>query len=59
MEDLSGTPRSDEDLQEAIDCITTVIVKHPLVLPLITVNAGTIRDCLIELQERRRKETIE
>lgn len=52
--DMSGQPRSDEELQEAIDCINVVMVKHALVLPVLTVNAGTIRDCLLELQQQRR-----
>lgn len=53
MVDMTGQPRSDEELQEAIDCINEIMVKHALVLPLLTVNAGTIRGCLIELQQRR------
>ena len=56
MIDESGKPRSDEDLQEAIDCINMVMVKHSLVLPILTVHAGTIRDCLLELQQRRNQD---
>lgn len=58
MIDMSGQPRTDEDLQDAIDCINTVMVKHPSVLPLLTVHAGIIRGCLLELQERRKKDEI-
>ena len=54
MIDMSGKPRSDEDLQEAIDCITMIAVKYPTVLPMLTVNVMNIRDCLRELQSRRK-----
>ena len=54
MMDMTGQPRSDEELQEAIDCITTIMVKHSTVLPFLTVHALLIRDCLKELQERRK-----
>ena len=54
MIDMSGKPRSDEELQEAIDCITTVAVKYPTVIPMLTVNVMNIRDCLRELQSRRK-----
>jgi len=53
MVDMTGEPRSDEDLQDAIDCINEIMVKHPLVLPLLTTHAGIIRDCLLELQRMR------
>lgn len=55
MVDMTGQPRSDEDLQDAIDCIKTIMVKHALVLPLLTVHAGIIKNCLEELQQRRRQ----
>jgi len=58
MMDMTGKPRSDEDLQDAIDCITVIAVKHPLVLPMLTVNVCNIRDCLAELQVRRLREKI-
>ncbi|GAJ12168.1 unnamed protein product, partial [marine sediment metagenome] len=54
MVDMTGQPRSDEELQEAIDCVKTVMVKHSTVLPLFTVHALTILDCLRELQNFRR-----
>ena len=56
MIDESGKPRSDKDLQEAIDCINVVMVKHATVLPILTVHAGVIRDCLIELKQRRNQD---
>lgn len=55
MVDMTGEPRSDEDLQDAIHCINVIMVKHATVLPLLTVHAGIIRDCLLELQERRKE----
>lgn len=54
MQDMSGEPRSDKELQEAIDAITTVAVKHALLLPpMLAVNLMNIRQCLQELQVRR------
>lgn len=54
MRDESGQPRSDEDLQEAIDCVKQIMVKQSTVLPLFTVHAGIILDCLQELQTFRK-----
>ena len=54
MIDMSGQPRSDEDLQEAIDVCKQIMIKQPLVLPLFTVHAGIIVNCLEELQMMRR-----
>jgi len=56
MADISGTPRSDEEIQEAIDCVKTIMVKHSTVLPLFTVHALLILDCLRELQSRRQQD---
>ena len=53
--DKTGQPPSEEDLQEAIKCVETIIVKHPLVLPMFTLQAVTIRNCLLELQEIRKQ----
>ena len=50
FEDTTGQPRSDEDLQEAITACKTILVKHSLVLPLFTVHAGIIIECLEELK---------
>ena len=54
MVDKTGQPRSDEELQEAIDCVKEIMTKQPLVLPLFTLHAGIIKDCLVELQNLRR-----
>lgn len=54
MVDKTGQPRSDEELQEAIDCVKTIMVKQPTVLPFFTVHALTILNCLQELQNFRR-----
>jgi len=54
MVDMSGKPRSNEELQEAIDCVKTIMVKQPIVLPLLTVHAGIIVNCLEELKTLRR-----
>ncbi len=54
MIDMTGQPRSDEELQEAIDCVKTIMVKHSTVLPLFTVHALLILNCLEELQHLRR-----
>jgi len=53
MVDMSGQPRSDEELQEAINACKQIMVKHSLVLPLFTVHAGIIVNCLEELQTMR------
>jgi len=54
MVDETGQPRSDKDLQEAITACKTILVKHSLVLPLFTVHAGIIINCLEELQTMRK-----
>jgi len=54
MIDKTGEPRSDEELQEAIDCVKTIMVKQPTVLPFFTVHALLILNCLEELQAMRR-----
>lgn len=56
MVDMSGTPRSDEEIQEAIDAVKIIMVKHSTVLPLFTVHALLILDCLRELQNRRQQD---
>ena len=53
MIDESGKSRSDEDLQEAIIAVRQIMIKQPLVLPLFTIHAGIIFDCLQELQSYR------
>jgi len=52
--DKTGQPRSDEELQEAIDCVKTIMVKHSTVLPLFTLHALLILNCLEELQAMRK-----
>ena len=54
MVDKTGQPRSDEELQEAIDCVKSIILKQPLVLPLFTIHAFDILKCLEELQTMRK-----
>ena len=54
MIDMSGQPRSDKDLQEAIDACKEIMIKHSLVLPLFTIHATDIVNCLEELQMMRR-----
>ena len=51
--DMTGQPRSDEELQEAINCVRTIMVKHSTVLPLFTVHSVLILNCLEELQTLR------
>ena len=55
MIDRTGQPRRNEEIQEAIDAVLQIMIKQPLVLPLFTVHAGIILDCLRELQDRRAK----
>ncbi len=54
MQDMTGKPRSDEELQEAVDCVKEIMVRHSTVLPLFTVHTLTILDCLRELQSVRK-----
>lgn len=56
MVDMSGQPDSDKNLQDAIDCMGTVMVKHATAIPLLTVHSGIIHRCLVELQRRRTRE---
>lgn len=49
--DLTGTPRSDEDLQESIDVLKSIFVNNRLDLPpMLTVMLPTAIECLVELQ---------
>ena len=56
MVDRTGQPRDDEEIDEAINAVEIIVVKYSTVLPLFTIHAGIIRDCLIELKVRRIKE---
>lgn len=51
--DLTGEPRSDKEIAEAIKAIKEVMIKYPLTIPILTVHAGIIKDALEELLERR------
>lgn len=48
--DKTGTPRSDDDLQEAIQVVTKQMTSGTIENPMLTVMLPTIRECLIELQ---------
>ena len=52
--DLTGTRRSDEDLQDAIDVISKLMVKPPMEYPELAVNLMSIRELLAELQALRK-----
>lgn len=52
--DKTGQPRSDEELQEAINAVIEIMVKHSTALPIFTVHALLILDCLKELQQLRK-----
>ena len=54
MLDMTGTPRSDKDIEDAINTIKVVMIKHSFKIPILTVHSGIILDCLKELQERRK-----
>ena len=55
IKDLSGTPRSDEELDEALDAITKTAVNPPMDKPFLAVNLMNIRDLLRELKLRRKR----
>ena len=51
MIDMSGQPRSDEELQEAIEVVSLIMVKHVLdTPPILVVHLLCIRQLLQELQ---------
>jgi hypothetical protein len=52
--DETGQPRSDEDLQEAINVCREIAVKHTLTLPILTLHILDIISLLEELQVMRR-----
>lgn len=54
MIDETGKPRSDEDLQDAINAVKQIMVKQPTALPLFTIHAMIILNCLEELQGLRK-----
>ncbi len=57
--DRTGELREDSEIDEAIQAVETIMVKHATVLPLFTIFAGTIRDCLFELKVHRLKAKVE
>lgn len=50
--DRTGQPVTDEELDEALKAVETILVKQPLVLPLFIINGMAIRRALIELKQR-------
>ena len=52
--DRIGQPRSDKELQEAIDCVNEILIKHALVLPCRYYPLFTTHACLLELQNLRK-----
>jgi len=56
MLDMTGTPRSDQDIEDAIQAVREVMVKQPLKIPTLTIHSGIILDCLKELQQRRKSD---
>ena len=53
---MSGQPRSDKDIEDAISVIKEVMIKHAVKIPILTVHAGIIKDGLEELLQRRRSD---
>jgi len=51
--DQTGQPRSNQEIHDALEAVTEIMLKKPLVLPLFTVHAGIIKDALTELLQRR------
>lgn len=58
MEDKTGQPRDEQEILEALRAVQETLIKHAIVLPLITVHAGIIMDCLRECLDRRGKEEL-
>lgn len=53
--DKTGQPRSDKDLQEAIDVCKEIAIKHTLALPILTIHIMDIINLLEELKTYRAK----
>ena len=54
IEDKTGDPISDRDLQDAIDAIKECMIKHIMnVPPQLGVNLSNIHRCLVQLQASR------
>ncbi len=54
MEDMTGQPRSDKDLTEAIEVIGKVALKPMALPPELTIHLMDIRALLLELQVMRK-----
>ncbi len=52
--DKTGQPRSDKDLQEAIDVCGQIAVKHTLEIPILTIHIMDIIALLKELRSYRK-----
>lgn len=55
MVDKTGEPRSDKELQEAIEAVKQAMVKPPITHPMLVVNLLAIKELLLELQIRRQQ----
>ena len=53
--DMTGEPRSDEDLDEAISVCKEVAIKHTLAIPILTIHIMDIINQLEELKYIRGK----
>lgn len=53
--DMTGQPRSDQEIKEALRVVREILIKQSRVLPLFTVHAGIIMDCLKECLGARRQ----
>lgn len=54
--DSTGKPRSDNDLTEAIEVILELMRNPPMNLPMLVLNLPNIKELLVELQSRRRRD---
>jgi len=54
MQDMSGRPRSDEDLQDAINLVKKLMLRPPMTMPELVVLLPTMHNLLQELEQRRK-----
>jgi len=54
IEDRTGQPRGDKEVREAIDTMKQVMIKHAMVLPIVTLQSGVIIESLEELLLHRK-----
>jgi len=63
IEDVTGTPRPDRDVVEAMRFVTEQVVREPMAMTKTgvpyTIHFMVIKDALLELLERRAKEARE